>query len=325
MKLEVESWNSLRFRTIVGVQNKRNSTMDEGDFLSDHQLHAFNRDENLHKELQLLAGILKGILADQVLQNEELDFLDLWLKQSHLSDFGDGQDLLCHLQDICGSENLTSEQVADTIELFSDVAHSLSRRATRAKDFENQFLGLLKGALSDRTAQDQEITDIYEFLSQQPQLGAQEEEMRDLLERVLADGVVTDEERAHAQKAMEKMCGHTFHQDGSTDSVPRVLDSSLIGLEYDYTNLTFVVTGEPKTRSKKDVQNELKALGIQVKEHVSSLVDVLVVGNSDHYRTVNAGNKQRKAEKLRKEGHRIKVVDVEALDEWLLIGRSVKQ
>lgn len=284
----------------------------------DKRRHVFNKAANAAKELNLLSGILKAIISDRLVSPEELDYLDLWLKDSHISQFGDGEDLLCHLEDLIGLDSLDDAQLEDTLTLFNDVSEAIAKDAARAKDFENQLLGLCKGSLSDGKLQNKEIQTIHEFLSSQEHLEAQEAKIAALLRNVLEDGVITDEERTDLQKALTELCGHTFQEDGSTSGAPRILDDSLFELPHDYPNLTFLLTGNFRTRSKKDVEEELVELGASVKTSVSKSIDVLVVGSSAHWKTETAGKKQLAAEEMRLNGHHIRIVSLGALESWLL-------
>ena len=127
----------------------------------DKRRHVFNKAANAAKELNLLSGILKAIISDRLVSPEELDYLDLWLKDSHISQFGDGEDLLCHLEDLIGLDSLDDAQLEDTLTLFNDVSEAIAKDAARAKDFENQLLGLCKGSLSDGKLQNKEIQTIH--------------------------------------------------------------------------------------------------------------------------------------------------------------------
>ena len=122
---------------------------------------------NLDKEKNFmhLYGILKGIVADKVLKDEEILYLDTWLKDQK-SDDGDVIDLLDVIADVMEDGVITSEERQDLMASINTVidcrdwSKSVLYERTPEQQAVDELLGLLSGIVVDNEIHEQELNQL---------------------------------------------------------------------------------------------------------------------------------------------------------------------
>jgi NAD-dependent DNA ligase len=126
---------------------------------------------------------------------------------------------------------------------------------------------------------------------------------------VLADGIVTEEERTHLLSVLTEMANADFAATGSASAEPMQLpvDESRA---VNWNNAGVVHTGAFLFGTRAQCERLSMTLGAMPLDNVSKQTDVLVIGTRISPAWVNEsyGRKIMKAAQLRKDGHPIHIV-----------------
>ena len=157
----------------------------------------FCNKSNLHKSLNTLKGILKGVIADGEVNSKEIEEIDSWMiSQKRYVKFHPYNELIPILQNALSNGILDAEEIAD-ITWFLD-------QSTEENDFYDivtsdlQYLhGVVHGILADGVLREIEIKSLSNWLDDSLHLRGcyPYDEIYGLLTSVLKDGKVDDEER----------------------------------------------------------------------------------------------------------------------------------
>lgn len=284
-------------------------------------LTEFNRAGNREKLLNDLLGVCEGLIADQALSTDEAVFLDTWLKESrdlliNDSDVLDIQDLV---QDILKDNVVTAEELEDLQGLLDCVCRyrAVGYQFKSRDQAIQRLLGLSRALIADRKLSDLEIGYLQhwlgrcrEFTHTWPFSGISKR-----LSSVLADRVVTAEEREDLIDVLAKLVGGTFIESGSAvGSATRAHEMD--GFHTDEIRIpgsTFLFTGKFILGSRKKCEELISRHGGSTVSNISRQVNYLVVGtlSSRDWKHEAFGRKVEAAMQLRQEGHPVAVVSEE--------------
>jgi NAD-dependent DNA ligase len=273
----------------------------------------FNLRRNKEKAVYGLKGILLGITADQEIDQLELLFLDVWLKeQKYLRNDGDVIDLLDLVGDILSDGVITKDELEELTDLVNDIIKYKKIRRAGEESKVNEFIGLLTGVASDNEINNEEIYTLLEWLKCNPEV---EDEWpvniiaKQLLE-ILEDGVIDQDERDHLLEVVKNITGIRFEESGAAYGMAtEFFEDDIAHLAHEDT--AFCFTGTFVTGNRKTVQNTAQNKGAIIKSDVTSNVDYLVIGTlaSRDWRFTSHGRKIEKALKLKDEGHSIVIIN----------------
>lgn len=162
---------------------------------------AFHYHANVAKALNDLIGICNGIAANNVINIEEMTYLGTWLNEHYyLSKDGDYIDLMEQTTELAQSKEIDQ---CDLEELLEVILCILEFKVEANKSFENsdvavgRLVGICRGILADDLLDDLEISYLRQWLVKCGDfVGVWPiSALRDQIEDVLADGVITTSER----------------------------------------------------------------------------------------------------------------------------------
>lgn len=272
---------------------------------------AFNKSRNKDKAMFALKGILQGISADQQLNELELLFLDLWLReQEHLKDDGDTIDLLDLIGDILKDNKVTQSELDQLNELIDDIVEYKATSDIDNESLTNEFLGLLTGIAADNKLNIQEFQALADWLESNNQV--LDQWPFDIvylnIEKILADNIVTEEEREHLLDIIKNITGIRFEESGVAYGMATdFFQTDISHLDH---SATYCFTGKFVTGTRKVVQASATEKGGSIKNDVSKEVDYLVIGTlaSRDWRFTSHGRKIEYALELQKSGHPITII-----------------
>lgn len=281
----------------------------------------FQRAGNKEKLLNDLLGVCEGLTADKTLSEDEAVFLDGWLKESRglLIDDPDVLDIQDLVQDILKDSVVTADELEDLQGLLDCVCrHRAVGYPFRSRDQAIQrLLGLSRALIADRELSDLEIRYLQhwlgrcrEFTHAWPFSGLSKR-----LSSVLADRVVTAEEREDLIDALAKLVGGAFIESGSAvGNATRAHEMD--GLHTDEIRIpgsTFLFTGKFILGPRKKCEELVSRYGGSIASNISRQVNYLVVGtlSSRDWKHEAFGRKVEAAMQLRQEGHPVAVVSEE--------------
>ena len=269
----------------------------------------FNKKRNSEKSVYTLRGILSGLVADKELNNMEVLFLDLWLKEeSKLSKDGDVLDLTEMIADILADGVIDADEKEDILSQIDCVLEYGEPESDENEKCINELTGILKGIACDDKIMPKEFEFLDNWLQDHTHLADTWPVglLTKRVEEIKEDGIVTAEEREHLLETLKKITGTRFSEDGAvSDNVAEVWFDEVE--EFEHQNKKICFTGTFLSGTRKHCETLAKELGATTSKDVTLSVDVLVLGStaSEGWRFTSHGRKIEKAMKLKSEGREL--------------------
>ena len=284
-------------------------------------LASYNAARNRDKLLNNLIGILDGIMADSIIDDNEVLYLDIWLKESHggKSDWV-LQQLRQMIADILQDGVITEEEklhLMGAIPNLMDSYHQLPGVDFYSEESDKLLLeGLCKGVLGNHQLSDHEIRYMNWWMKQNSMLRAHYpgKQLYQTVERILADGVITEDERDELQQQLMLFVGNPFEL-GAADGVATRLPVSENDID-DLGDARVCFTGMFLSGTRRVCEELAGELGAIPQSSVTKKLDYLIIGSlsSADWRYTSYGRKIEKAVEYQEQGCPIKIVTEEA---WL--------
>lgn len=171
--------------------------------------------------------------------------------------------------------------------------------------------GVIAGITADGHLHDLEIQFLRTWLAENKAatehwLGSR---LMDEIDHILADGVVTDAERASLLTTLQAASGVQFCETGSV--TPEPVEFPADDCEVVLAGRTFVLTGKFAMGSRSECEAATTAAGATCTDSVTKKVHYLVIGSAGataSWKQASYGNKIDAAMKLREKGHPIFVL-----------------
>lgn len=279
----------------------------------------FTMPAELHKAINTLRGLVAGISADTAVGDSEIAELAHWCElQAHLRDRHPFSELIPVVEEACADGVVTSEEAQNILWL----CNNFTATGTYYNDITSsiQFLaGLLHGMLADNELADKEILALQNWVNANDFLKGTYpfDEIESLLCDILADGVITAEEKERLMAFMSNIVDFTqslnlnefdfaeLRKKYSVDGICAVCP------EITFEGKTFVITGESYRASRAEIKEKIESFGGVVRSAVSVRTDYLVVGDAGNPCWAYAcyGRKIEEAEMIRREGGRVVIVN----------------
>lgn len=274
--------------------------------ITEHSTNNFNKQFNISKSLMSLQGILKGLVADEKLNDLELLFLDTWIK-SHksLPHDGDVLDLIDTLDSAIEDGVITNEELEDIKCQIDDVIDYGALAPQCIEDLTNELLGFVSGISADDKVTVEELYGLTDWLN----------ENSDVLEHwpanvlakkiisILEDGVVDDSELEDLTETCKMIAGQQFLETGAAAGMAtEFCATQLDALPNSISTICFTGKFLQKTRAQLKAQAE--ELGIRPTKDVTQSLDLLVIGSlaNPNWRYTSHGRKIEKALMNKKKG-----------------------
>lgn len=172
------------------------------------------------------------------------------------------------------------------------------------------LLGIATGVLSDHKLTDAEVCFLDEWLNNNSAIATAwpGDVIHMRIRCVLADGMITDEERAHLVDTLRELVGGTLEDLAAERHVTQLLPYEEPGISYPDT--TFCLTGDFVFGPRSICAQTISDLGSTVKSGVSKKMQYLVVGGlgSPEWKHGSFGTKIERAMELKREGLSIAIV-----------------
>lgn len=280
----------------------------------------YNAARNRDKQLNNLMGILDGIVADSAIDEQEMLYLDIWLKESaSLNGW-----IFCELREMM-ADVLQDGQLceAEKLHLMSALPRLMETyRHLPGVDFYSEesdkllLEGLCQGLMGDQTLSDDEIHYLNWWMKQNSMLRAHYpgKQLYQTVERILQDGVITEEEREELQQQLLLFVGNPFEQGVVTGMATKLAISDT---EIDTLHgCSVCFTGMFLSGTRRQCEETALLLGATPQDAVTQKLDYLIIGelSSRDWRFSSYGRKIEKAMLLQEKGHSVRIVTEEA---WL--------
>jgi NAD-dependent DNA ligase len=173
------------------------------------------------------------------------------------------------------------------------------------------LMGLVTGLVADGHLNDLEIKMLSSWIANHPEVTSEfpGSVIARKIAEVLADGVITEDERTHLLETLLGLASTDFSATGSAASEVASLPID-DAVSIDLRDLTVCFTGEFVYGTRAACEKLMAKVGSRCASDVSKKVNVLVIGTrvSPDWAHTSFGRKIQKAAELREEGHGIHII-----------------
>lgn len=176
-----------------------------------------------------------------------------------------------------------------------------NRELTKSMQY---LLGICMGIIADNEIRDQELLYLSTWLSEYSEVTYNwpGNIISDRVKQILADKLITEEEKAHLLDTLKQLTGNYFSETGSAQNeltnIEYSLNHSII-----FPGKLFCFTGEFITGTRAYCKKITESLGGISKDNISKNLDYLIIGTltSQQWKHMSFGNKIEAAIKLKEE------------------------
>ncbi|WP_071911279.1 BRCT domain-containing protein [Aeromonas sp. SCS5] len=284
---------------------------------------SFGYKRNKQKALISLHGILSGITADQRLNDTEILFMATWLKSdSEFKRDGDFLDIQDLIHDVLEDGVITADEKEDLLNLLNDVLQYNEIEHDNMDALVNMLLGFLQGISADSNIVEQEVLALSSLLLKHRDLLASwpGSLLFNRLNDILADGMITEEEREDLLELVKQISGQRFTESGLAAGMATEFfaDGDVKSLQ----GKTVCFTGKFLSDTRHNLEQQAKMLGASPVKGVTTHLNVLIVGSlaSRDWMFTSHGRKIEAAIKANEKGCDIQIINEE---DWLRIRGSL--
>lgn len=177
-----------------------------------------------------------------------------------------------------------------------DYGRMIGRARNRFVRGCGNLMGMASGLIADRQLSDVEIRYLHQWLKDNEDMALvwPGDVLVERVQLVLADGVITEAERAHLVDTLERICGGEMEEPGRGAVNQLAFDEAPLVV---FSNKAFCVTGEFYYGPRERVHASIADRGGVVLKTVTKKLDYLVVGlrGSDEWKHGSFGTKIEKA------------------------------
>lgn len=279
----------------------------------------FTGPAELHKAINTLRGIIAGISTDASVRSNEIAELAHWCSlHTHLRDRHPFSEILPVVEKACEDGIITDEESRDILWVCSSFAASGKYYDEITSSI--QFLeGIVHGMLADNDLNDAEIRSLDSWVKSNAYLAGTYpfDEINSLLSSIMADGIVTDDERntllAFLSNIIEFKNSLNLTEQDFSDLRKEYSVGGICAVcpDIQFVGKTFVLTGKFHSSGQNELESRIQALGGTTKSGITKKTDYLVVGNAGNPCWAYAcyGRKIEEAMQIRKGGGHVVIVN----------------
>lgn len=285
------------------------------------QYRCFMGKEELHKSLNSLVGILDGIVADGIVNEEECNELKNWYSlHAHLIDKQPFKEILPSIDLALENDSLCAEEVQSILWLCSKYLE------TNQEDLYfdaitssiQRLESMLHGIISDGQISDEELKTLSNWLNENEQLCGiyPYDEIYSLLLDAKEDGIITDAERNILRAFFSNFVDPSESFNINENDLKRLQNEySVSGIcavcpHIEFEGKLFCFTGVSARGKRSDFADLIQKAGGLYNDRVTNDTDYLIVGAGGNpcWAFSCYGRKVEKAMSMRRKGHRIVIV-----------------
>lgn len=265
--------------------------------------------------LSSLCGLLEGMLADEVLNQEEAEKLQSWFSQNkRLSSREPFKEIYTKFNQICSDGKIEKEEIEDLLWLCSNLKKNGAIYNEVTKNI--QFLhGLVAGISSDNKINAKEISSLKQWCFDHEHLKGMwpYDEFYSLCLATLEDGVITEQEKEIINfyfKEFLNLNGNKVLKLPLNESEKPIIGVCAVCPEISFEYKKFVITGESDKISREALTKLIEECSGEVQKNVTQKTDYLIVlsKGSPAWTYKAYGRKVEYAINLRKQGFSVVIV-----------------
>ncbi len=279
-----------------------------------HNYYKFTGRSRLDKSINTLVGLVEGIAIDSKINNQEIDFLNMWLDENRQFHDKHPFNELIPVLDLALSDGVfTDEEKQDILWLCEKLQSSEYFNTTTAGI--QRLHAILGGIMSDGVISEAELQGLSDWVSEHEYLKScwPYDEVDSLITTVLSDGKIDEKEHT---LLLDFFSEFTAILDDRVITSPKIdKGTSIVGLcsvcpEIKFSNSIFCFTGASHKYPRAKFSELIMSLGSTTVSGISSSVDYLIIGAEGNPCWTYAcyGRKVEKAVNLRKKGNKLLLV-----------------
>lgn len=281
----------------------------------------FSKRADIDKALTTMQGILRGINADQQINQQEVKEFLLWFDMNgYLLDQDPFREIKEHIEFYLADGQLTSEEIEDVCWKCEQLPIHYYQEITRRSQ---ELMGVMHGLIADGRLRDQEIIGFRNWMHNNFELAGNwpYDELYNFLTRILEDGWVSEAERLEFKAFLQQF---VILYDVDMDSQVRTevqgvaIDNNLCAIDPKITffDRVFCFTGISSRAPRSEIINVIKQYGGNYSDFISKKINYLVVGDSGNRNWAYScfGRKVEKVMRYRQEG--CPIIIVHEYDFW---------
>lgn len=272
------------------------------------------------KHLNVLKGILTGIVCDTNVNSKEISELENWC--SLLADYADTRpfdELLPLIREALSDNVLTLDEINDIQWVIDNfISKSKNTYYDPITHGIQQLEGIMHGVLADNVINDTEIKMLKSWIESHDFLTGYYpyDEVSSLLTSILSDKVITDDERNILKIYFSEFIDSNSSVEIDFDEIEILKnDYTVDGIcsvcpEIDFKDKTFCFTGASTKATRKDFENLIPSLSGSFSKNVTKKTDYLIIGCNGNACWAYScyGRKVEQAINLRKSGSKIIII-----------------
>lgn len=282
----------------------------------------FMKREEMHKSLNSLVGILRGIAADGAISDAENYEIKNWYElHRSLINIHPFSEILPAIDDAFSDNRIDIDEVEDIIWVCSKFLDSKKERLYFDRiTSEIQYLeGILHGIISDGDVSESELKSLNRWLNDHDYLSGTYpfDEVYSLLLAAKDDGIISDDERnmmrAFFANFVDLRESANIHEPEVHELQQKYSIKGICAIAPDisFSGKTFCFTGISKRGTRDQIADLICDRGGKYNDRVTQDTDFLIVGSDGNpcWAFSCYGRKVEKAMDLRKQGNRIVIVN----------------
>lgn len=281
--------------------------------LDDHgqPLAGFCRSRNRQRSIETLIGFVEGIVADGEINDREMLFLDVWLKENaeFLKDDPDAFDLIDAVSDVLADGVITRDEREDLMGLAETILEYRNSAPGSEESAINRLIGIVSGVACDQRLHNAEIEVLSRWLSSNKSLALKwpASAVYDRVRRISSAGMIADDDRQEFLDVLNAIAGSGI-ADMSASGSTTLPFSNVECVELD--GATVCLTGRFIYGTRKECAAFLEEKGAIVINSIKKDLQYLVVGDlvSRDWRFTSYGRKIEKAIQYQENGVQIAII-----------------
>lgn len=284
--------------------------------ISQKELDVFTSKSRADKAINSLKGILLGIVANETVNQLELEELKKWAENHYdLINRNPFKEFMANIYETASQNIDSKESIEDLYWLCQKYESDNYYYNTITSDLQ-LLQGICHGILADGIIDEKEIFSLEKWLEGNTHLNSYYpyDEIRSLILSILSDGKIDEEEKLVLKAYLiqfvileNKEISTKINEDTKDVNITAHCTSDP---NIELAGKTFCITGILKSGNRSSIENRITKLGGIPTRNVTKETDFLIVGDNGNKAWAFAcyGRKVEKALELRKNGHTITLI-----------------
>lgn len=282
----------------------------------------FHTKTNFQKEFNSLIGVATGLIADNYITKQELDYFIAWSKEQHYASYIPNYHEMMIVANKAIENNSISEELC--AQLAEYIAEAIEHKivldilsTTFEKNFSNRLIGFIRGVLADNHLNDAEIEALAKYVHDSDSVAFRK--AQSIIDGIKDFKQIDEQTRTELKNELNAIIGGSVHEHGVIDGMTMGIEFDTLPKGFDLYCTRFVLTGNFYSMSRKQMGELIESFGATQSKSVSGTTDILIVGGmaSKDWAFSSFGRKIEKALELREEQSHLLIVDEKQMADYL--------